>query len=155
MKYMTSFSMLALFSISNVYAETQSAYFEIEYLTTAIDAENNKGPFASAISDTGSDYALYATKANLDQDTDIGLPYTFNQPCFFNDDVCDFRFYGSENSDFFSYENAYHAWRNAMFDMSNGVIDPESYFLTETSDLGEVTGFGSDTDVKITDVYGF
>jgi len=40
---------------------------------------------------------VYALKSQLDQDIDIGLPFTFNQACFYDDEVCKVLYYGSED----------------------------------------------------------
>ena len=158
MKYITSISLIALFSVNYVLADESEAYFSYEIIssdgdiTTEIDTENNFGPYPSAINEAGDTFAFYATKSQLDQDIDVGLAHTINQTCFFDTTICELRFYGSEDSGDLSFENAYQAWRNAVFDIYNNDAEPESYFLAETS-TGRVEGFGVDTDVKITDVY--
>ncbi|TEW56186.1 DUF3466 family protein [Psychromonas sp. RZ22] len=150
MKYTIGFSIVALLSASSAWAVDTEPYYKLEILSPDT-AGSNYGPFASAISPTGDLIAAYALKAEIDQDTDIGLPYTFNQECFYEDDICELRFYGSESSSDLSFENAYDAWRDAMAAMDNGTLSPISYFLTATP-TAKVEGFGANSDVKITDV---
>jgi len=150
MKYTKSISMIALLSASSAWAATTTPYYNIEILSVDTDG-SNIGPFPSAITEEGNLFAAYAFKAQLDQDIDLGLPFTFNQTCFYSEDICDFVFEGSESSTNLSFENAYQAWRNAMFNIDAGFADPSSYFFAATSNIN-VEGFGSDTDVKVTDV---
>ncbi len=150
MKYTKSISIIALLSASSAWAATTTPYYDVEILSVDTDG-SIIGPFPSAITEEGSLFAAYAFKAQLDQDIDLGLPFTFNQTCFYDDDICDFAFEGSESSADLSFENAYQAWRNAMFDIDAGNADPSSYFFGATSNIN-VEGFGSDTDVKVTDV---
>ncbi|MBB1272460.1 DUF3466 family protein [Psychromonas sp. SR45-3] len=150
MKYTKSISIIALLSASSAWAATTTPYYSFEILSVDTDG-SNIGPFPSAITEEGSLFAAYAFKAQLEQDIDLGLPFTFNQTCFYDDDVCDSVFKGSESSTELSFENAYQAWRNAMFDIDAGNADPSSYFFGATSNIN-VEGFGSDTDVKVTDV---
>ncbi|MEJ6123905.1 DUF3466 family protein [Vibrio sp. 2-Bac 85] len=150
MKYTKSISIIALLSASSAWAATTTPYYSVEILSVDTDG-SIIGPFPSAITEEGSLFAAYAFKAQLDQDIDLGLPFTFNQTCFYDDDICDFAFEGSESSADLSFENGYQAWRNAMFDIDAGNADPSSYFFGATSNIN-IEGFGSDTDVKVTDV---
>lgn len=153
MKYTKSISIIALLSASSAWAATTTPYYSVEILSVDTDG-SIIGPFPSAITEEGSLFAAYAFKAQLDQDIDLGLPFTFNQTCFYDNTICDFAFEGAgEDSDidFLSINNAYKAWRNAMFDIDAGNADPSSYFFAATSNIN-IEGFGSDTDVKVTDV---
>ena len=155
MKYTKSISIIALLSASSAWAATTTPYYDVEILSVDTDG-SIIGPFPSAITEEGSLFAAYAFKAQLDQDIDLGLPFTFNQTCFYDDDICEFIFSGADEDsnsdiDFLSINNAYKAWRNAMFDIDAGNADPSSYFFGATSNIN-VEGFGSDTDVKVTDV---
>ena len=149
MKYKISITIAALLSASSAWAVTTSAYYSYEILSPDT-GDSNYGPFASAISDKGV-VGVYATKAVVDQNLDVGLPYTFNQACFYDDEVCDLIYSGSDSSSDLSYDNAYKAWRVATAQMDQGILDPESYFMGAADDV-EIIGFGSDTDVAITDV---
>lgn len=156
MNYTASISTAALLlASSTALAIVTPAYFTTEIVTDNTDG-GNYGPFASAITEIDGNgdvqIGVYALKAQLSQDIDIGLPYTFNQECFYDYTICDKRFYGSENTSDLSFENAYQAWRNAMSNIDNGRIEPNSYFFAATTENGSVTAFGLDTDVKIMDV---
>lgn len=166
MKYTASISIAALLSVGSAWADETPAYYDYEVFPIDNEGENY-GPFPSAISESGDLISAYAFRAQLTQDTDIGLPFTFNQACFFDDDICELQFYGSENEDDLSFENAYQAWRNAMSEIDSGETSPISYFLAGTFEitgnsgglgneaLGDslpIEGFGELTDVKITDV---
>ena len=150
MKYTKSLSIVALLSASSAWAAT-SPYYEYEILSPDTDG-SNYGPYGSAISDDNSELiGVYATKAKVDQNLDVGVPYTFNQTCFFDDDICTIRYSGSENSSDLSFENAYQAWRTASAEADQGILDPVSYFMGATNNVN-IEGFGEDTDVAITDV---
>lgn len=156
MKYTASISSAALLLASSAaWAIATPAYFETEILTSSIDG-GNYGPFTSAITEVDGNgevsIGVYALKADLSKDIDIGLPYTFNQECFYDNVICDQRFYGSENTSDLSFENAYQTWRDAMSNSDKGLITPSSYFFAATTENGPVSAFGLDTDVKITDV---
>lgn len=150
MKYTTSISVVALLSASSAWAATTTPYFEYEFLSPDTTG-SNYGPYPSAITEEGSLVGVYALKSQLDQDVDLGLPFTFNQACFFDDEVCETLYYGSEDTTDLSFENAYQAWRTAMANIDDALIDPASYFFGAADDV-KVEGFGDDTDVKITDV---
>jgi len=149
MKYTKSLSIVALLSASSAWAAT-SPYYEYEILSPDTDG-SNYGPYGSAISDDSELIGVYATKAKVDQNLDVGVPYTFNQTCFFDDDICTIRYSGSENSSDLSFENAYQAWRTASAEADQGILDPVSYFMGATNNVN-IEGFGEDTDVAITDV---
>jgi len=150
MKYTKSISLAALLSASSAWAATTTSYFEYDDLSFNTTG-SNYGPYASGITEEGSLIGVYALKSQLDQDIDIGLPFTFNQECFYDDEVCEVLYYGSEDSTDKSYENAYQAWRTAMANINQGALTPESYFMGATNNV-KIEGFGDDTDVKITDV---
>lgn len=150
MKYTTSIAVVALFSASSTWATTTTSYFSIETLSPTTTG-SNYGPYASGITEEGSLIGVYALKSQLDQDIDIGLPFTFNQACFYDDEVCETLYYGSEDSTDKNYENAYQAWRTAMANIDQGDLTPESYFMGATNNV-KIEGFGDDTEVKITDV---
>lgn len=152
MKKLTGLSLFALCSTTIVNAAPTDAYYQYEIISTQIDGETHHGPFATALTESGDSYALKATTAQLDQDLDHGLAYSFNQRCFYSDDICELRYNGGEDSSSLSYENAYKQWRNMVFDINNNVDEAQQYFVAETSDAGLISGFGSDTDVQITDI---
>ena len=150
MKYTTSIAVVALLSASSTWATTTTSYFGIETLSPDTTG-SNYGPYASGITEEGSLIGVYALKSQLDQDIDIGLPFTFNQACFYDNEVCETLYYGSEDSAYLSFENGYQAWRTAMANIDQGDLTPESYFMGATNNV-KIEGFGDDTDVKITDV---
>ena len=151
MKYTTSIAVVALFSASSTWATTTTSYFSIETLSPTTTG-SNYGPYASGITEEeGSLIGVYALKSQLDQDIDIGLPFTFNQACFYDDEVCETLYYGSEDSTDLSFENGYQAWRTAMANIDQGDLTPESYTMGATNNV-KIEGFGDDTEVKITDV---
>jgi len=149
MNYSKAISVVALLSSSSAWAVT-SSYYEIEYLSPDTTG-SNFGPYASAITEAGDTFGVYALAADLDQDIDIGLPFTFNQECFFDDEVCELRYEGSEDSTDASFENAYQDWRITSAEIDNNETDATSYFIAATNNV-KIEGFGDDTDVKITDV---
>ena len=150
MKYTKSISLAALLSASSAYATTLTSYYEYEIIEPDTTG-SNYGPYASGITEDDNTFSAYALKARLEQDIDIGLPYTFNQECFLDDEVCDEVYEGSENSSILSFENGYQAWRAATANINQGVLDPESYTLGATSNV-KIEGFAEDTEVKMTDV---
>ena len=137
-------------------------YYNVEEisLTDTDNADYNYGPYPSAISDDGSFIGTFSMKSLLSRDIDIGLPFTFNRACQYDDVFCDLAFYGSEDSDTLSYENAYQAWRNAQYDAQD--YGYTSYMManiydTDSSSDTQLIPFDDgdyDTDVKITDVTG-
>ncbi|MDN2661797.1 DUF3466 family protein [Psychromonas sp. 14N.309.X.WAT.B.A12] len=149
MNYSKAISFIALLSTSNAWAAT-SSYYEYEILSPDTTG-SNYGPFPSAITEAGDTVGVYALKADLDQNIDIGLPFTFNQECFYDDEVCELIYYGSEDSTDASYDNGYQAWRTTSAEIDNNETDATSYFLAATNNV-KIEGFGDDTDVKITDV---
>lgn len=140
----------------NVWAQDEP-YFTIE--TIDVTADNALyGPYPVAMSDDEDFIATYSLKASISSNVDIGLPFTFNRECQYDDEVCELAFYGSESAELSSYYNAYQAWRNAQADADDGFY--ESYTMANTlsamSDNGMVLPFDlgdNDTDVKVTDVY--
>jgi len=150
MKYTVNLSIVALLSASSAWAATTTPYYEYEILSPDTSG-SYYGPYASAISDDGNTIGVYATQSKVEQDLDRGLPFTFNQTCFYDDEVCSLLFEGSEDSTDLSFENAYQAWRIASAYINQGILDPDSYFIAATSNV-KVEGFGNDTDVKVTDV---
>jgi hypothetical protein len=149
MKYTKSLSIVALLSASSAWAGT-TPYYEYEILSPDTDG-SNYGPYGSAIGDDSDLIGVYARKSRVDQNLDIGVPYTFNQKCFYDDDVCTLIYSGSETSGDLSFENAYQAWRTATAQADQGILDPESYFMGATNNVN-IVGFGDDTDVAVTDV---
>lgn len=157
MKKLTSLSLVALSSMPVAYAAESDAYYQIEVISEdfkdVLDPDNHAGPYPTVLTDSG-DYAIKATTAQLDQDLDHGLAYTFNQRCFYSDDMCELRFNGGEDTSSFSYENAYKQWRNATFDINYGDEEAESFSVAYTSTSGVlITGFADNTDVQINDIY--
>ena len=150
MKYTKSISALALLSASSAWATTTTSYFEYEILAPNTTG-SNYGPYATGLTEEGSTFSVFALKSDLGQDIDIGLPFTFNQACFYADDECDEIYYGSETSTNLSFENGYQAWRTAMANINQGDETPESYFIGATNNV-KIEGFDDDTDVKVTDV---
>ncbi|MEL0630540.1 DUF3466 family protein [Psychromonas aquatilis] len=150
MKYTVNLSIIALLSTGSAWAATTAPYYEYEILSVDTTG-SNYGPYPSGLTEDGDTYSVYATKSKLDQNTDSGLPYTFNQDCFYDDEVCALLYEGSDSSTELSYENAYEAWRTASAYIDQGILDAESYFFGATNNVA-VTGFGDDTDVSVTDV---
>lgn len=150
MKYTKSISLAALLSASSAYATTLTSYYEYEIIAPDTTG-SNYGPYATGLTEDSDTFSVFALKSDLDQDIDIGLPFTFNQECFYDDDVCEEIYYGSEDTTDLSYENGYQAWRTAMAEMDQGVLDPESYTMGATNNV-KIEGFDDDTEVKVTDV---
>ena len=150
MKYTKSISLAALLSTSSTWATTTTSYFESDIISPDTTG-SNYGPYASGITEDNNTFSVYALKSQLDQDIDIGLPFTFNQACFYDDEVCETLYYGSEDSTDLSFENGYQAWRTAMANIDQGDQTPESYTVGATNNV-KIEGFGDDTEVKVTDV---
>lgn len=157
MRFKAALSGVTLFLASNTIWADQAAYYSIEEITVQADGANY-GPYPSAISDDGTFIGTYSMKASLLEDIDIGLPFTFNRNCQYDDEICELEFYGSESSDDLSFENAYQAWRNAQSDadvdgysshmMANTLLN-----AVDTAQLPYDDNTGS-SDVKVTDVTG-
>jgi hypothetical protein len=169
---------VTLLLATNSWASSDPYYNVEEINVEATDA--NYGPYPSAISDDGTLIGTFSMKSLLSRDIDMGLPFTFNRACQYEDAFCDLEFYGSEDTDALSYENAYQAWRNALADapdddyssyMMANVIDTSTSTVDSTStdsdtdidtttynnDNTEILPFDDgdyDTDVKVTDVTG-
>ena len=150
---------LALLVANNSWAQ-DLAYYDIEEIS--VNAEGALyGPFPVAMSDDGEFIATYSMKAIISADIDIGLPFTFNRDCQYDDEICELEFYGSESSSDLSYLNAYQAWRNAQSDadlgsytqymfgntLLSGVDEAESPYWSSSDDGDEQS-----SDIKTTDV---
>ncbi len=158
MKFKAALSSATLLLVSSTLYAEQAAYYDVEEIN--VDAQGaNYGPYPSAISEDGSFIGSYSMKAALAQDIDIGLPFTFNRGCQYDDEICELEFYGSQSSTDLSYDNAYQAWRNAQSDAQYGLYVSYmmgSAFSTDTATDTAILPFdeGSyDTDVKVTDVF--
>ncbi len=161
MKFTAALSSATLLMVSSAVWAEQAAYYDVEEiaLTDTSYADYNYGPYPAAISEDGSLIGSYSMKASLSQDIDIGLPFTFNRACQYDDELCELEFYGSEAASDLSYDNAYQAWRNAQSDAQyDGYV---SYMMGSTfaTDAGTDTAIipfdesYNDTDVKVTDVF--
>ena len=97
------------------------AYYDIEEIEVNAD-DSSYGPYPVAMYEdiaAGDEFiATFSTKASISSNIDIGLPFTFNRDCQYDDTICELEFYGSETSGALSFENAYQAWRNAQADVS-------------------------------------
>ncbi|WP_435237395.1 DUF3466 family protein [Psychromonas sp. PT13] len=148
MRFRIAITSLSLVMATSSWASTDP-YFSVEEINVeATDA--NYGPYPSAISDDGSLIGTYSMKSLLSRDIDMGLPFTFNRGCQYADVFCDLEFYGSEDTDALSYENAYQAWRNALADAPDD--DYSSYMMANvinTSDTGDVDSTTTDSDTGI------
>jgi hypothetical protein len=156
MKFKVTIVSLALMMANNAWAQ-DAPYYTITEIDVNADGALY-GPFPAAMSADGEFIGTYSMKASLSSNVDIGLPFTFNRECQYDDVLCDLEFYGSETAGQSSYENAYQAWRNAQSDADKGSYS--SYMmgntLTGSSDNGMVLPFDASsntTDVKVTDVY--
>ena len=144
---------LALLMANSSWAESL-AYYSMEEITVNADGALY-GPFPVAMSEDAEFIATYSMKAALSKNIDIGLPFTFNRACQYDDILCEFEFYGSEVAGQSSYENAYRHWRIAQSEASSGYT---RYMFANTllgfSDEARDSAFNSDTssDIKITDV---
>lgn len=144
---------LALLMVNSSWAESL-AYYQIEEIEVNADGALY-GPFPVAMSEDAEFIATYSMKASLSKNIDIGLPFTFNRACQYDDILCEFEFYGSEVAGQASYENAYRHWRIAQSDASSGY---SRYMFANTllglADEARNSVFNSDesSDVKITDV---
>ena len=158
MKFKATLSSVAILFVSNTVWADQAAYYTVEEIS--VDTQGaNYGPYPSAISDDGDFIASFSMKALLSQDIDIGLPFTFNRDCQYDNELCELEFYGSESSADLSNENAYQAWRNAQSAAQNGSYS--SYMMgntllvgADTAELPYDTAATGTTDVKVTDVIG-
>ena len=149
MKFKTALSSATLLLISNTVWADQAAYYDVEEIS--VDAEGaNYGAYPSAISDDGTLIGSYSMKSSLSRDIDIGLPFTFNRSCQYDDEICELEFYGSESSDDDSYENAYQVWRNAQ---SNAEADGYSSYMManilDTSETADIDSTTTDADTGI------
>ncbi|WP_372881481.1 DUF3466 family protein [Psychromonas sp.] len=172
MKCKVTLAGMALLAASNGWAAAVPYYNIEEISVSAEGAEYGAYPSAMAISDNGDTFiGTYSMKASLSQDIDLGLPFTFNRACQYDDEICELEFYGSQTSGDLSYDNAYQAWRNAQYDAQNGGYS--SYMMgnafTTSDDEDSVDGIititstdamllpfdlgNYDTDVKVTDVF--
>jgi hypothetical protein len=155
-KFTLASASLALLMANSSWAESL-AYYQIEEIVANADGALY-GPFPVAMSEDAEFIATYSMKAFLSSNIDIGLPFTFNRDCQYDDILCEFEFYGSEEAGQLSYENAYQDWRNAQADASSGY---SRYMFANTllgfADESRDTVFNSDdsSDVKITDVTDF
>ena len=113
MKFKPTAVSVALLIASGVSAQNLP-YYSIETLDVNADGANY-GPFPTAISDDATVIITHSMKASLSSNVDIGLPYTFNRECQYNDTICKLEYYGSETAGDLSYLNAYQAWRDAQF----------------------------------------
>ncbi|WP_041771473.1 DUF3466 family protein [Psychromonas sp. CNPT3] len=164
MKYKLSLLSVALLSASNSWAEeprvdglSKLPYYEAKVVTVELPDGAKYGPYPVAMSDDkeAKTIATYSLKASLDVDIDIGLPFTFNRTCQYDEALCELEFYGSENSADASYYNAYQAWRNARLNSSSR---KDSYFMSSIIDAGTAEvqvpyAPVGDSDVKITAIY--
>lgn len=155
------FASLALL-IANASWAGDTAYYDIEEISVDADGASY-GPYPVAISEDSEYIATYSYKASLSANIDIGLPYTFNRDCQYDDILCELEFYGSETEGDLSYLNAYQAWRNAQtyvyrhgnsytsYMFANTLLDgtdtAASPYWSDSSDGDEQS-----SDVKITDV---
>ncbi|GLS90010.1 hypothetical protein GCM10007916_10770 [Psychromonas marina] len=145
---------LALLLANSSWAEGLP-YYNIVPIDVDNGLDESVGAYPVAMSDDGNFIATASIRAAISRNIDIGLPFTFNRDCQYDDDICELEFEGSESAADFSYYNAYKAWRNAQADASSGY---ERYMFANTlldlSDDARDTVFGSDasSDVKITDV---
>lgn len=157
---------LALLAVNTSWAEDESslssdAYYAIEEISVTADGATY-ADYPAAMSEDGGYIATYSFKAALSANIDIGLPFTFNRDCQFDDEICELEFYGSENEDDLSFENAYQAWRIAQSDADLGSYTQYMFAntLIDDSDQGEESPFWSSSsdgdeqssDIKTTDV---
>jgi len=131
------------------------AYYDIEEIS--VNAEGALfGPFPAAMSEDGELIATFSHRASLSADIDIGLPFTFNRDCQFDEELCELEFYGSEATDDFSYLNAYQAWRNAQSDADLGTYEQHMFANTLLSGADTAESpylpVNDTSDVKVTDV---
>jgi len=151
---------LALLMVNSSWAQ-DAAYYDIEVISVSTDGALY-GPFPAAMSEDGKLIATFSHRASLSADIDIGLPFTFNRDCQFDDELCELEFYGSESSGDFSYLNAYQAWRNAQSDADLGSYEQYMFAntLVDQVDQGAESPFWSDStdgdeqssDIKATDI---
>jgi hypothetical protein len=153
MKFKVAVASLALMMANSTWAQ-DLPYYTIEEIS--VNAEGALyGPFPSAMSTDGEFIGTYSMKASLSSNVDIGLPFTFNRECQYDDILCDLQFQGSETAGQLSYFNAYRAWRNAQSDAASGY---ESYMMANTllsgSDEAESPFLpaNNSSDIKTTDV---
>ncbi len=170
MKCKVTLAGMALLVAGNGWAASDPYYSVEEISVSAEDAKY--GAYPSAMSDDGTLIGTYSMKASLSQDIDLGLPFTFNRPCQYDDEMCELEFYGSEALTALSYNNAYQAWRDAQadaldegyssymmgnaFDTTTDDSDSDSDTVTVSSatQLLPYDQGSYDTDVKVTDVFG-
>lgn len=142
---------LALLIATSSWAQ-DLAYYDIEEIVVNADGALY-GPFPVAMSEDAEFIATYSMKAALSSNIDIGLPFTFNRECQYDDILCEFEFYGSESAGQLSYENAYQAWRNAQADAKLGYTRYMfANTLLDSNDEAADPVVAIDSDVKVTDV---
>ncbi|PKG39984.1 DUF3466 family protein [Psychromonas sp. Urea-02u-13] len=153
MKFKVTVASLALLMANNAWAQNE-AYYTISEISVNADGALY-GPFPVAISTDGEFIGTYSMKASLSSNVDIGLPFTFNRGCQYDDILCELDFFGSQTANQHSYENAYQAWRNAQSDADNGSYS--SYMMGNTLLNGNDQAEGpflpvNSSDIKTTDV---
>ena len=153
MKFKLTAISLAFFIANSVSAQ-DLPYYEIKEISVNADGALY-GPFPVAMSSDGEFIGTYSMKASLSSNVDIGLPFTFNRPCQYDDILCELIFFGSETAGQSNYKNAYQAWRNAQSDADKGSYS--SYMMGNTlltgSDQAEAPFLpASSSDIKTTDV---
>lgn len=112
MKFKITAVSVALLLANSVLAQNLP-YYSIEKISVNADGALY-GPFPTAISEDATVIITHSMKASLSSNVDIGLPFTFNRECQYDNILCELEFYGSQTAGDFSYENAYKAWRNAQ-----------------------------------------
>ncbi|WP_022939760.1 DUF3466 family protein [Psychromonas hadalis] len=155
MKFKVTVASLALLMANSVYAQNLPYYTVEEIGVTADGALYGPFPVAMATSEDEALIATYSMKASLSTNIDIGLPFTFNRECQYDDELCELEFEGSETAGQHSYENAYQAWRNAQSYVAKYGHRYTSYMFGNVGDTS-IQPFDSgegNTDVKVTDVY--
>lgn len=156
MKFKVTVAAIALM-MANSLAAQDLPYYTWEEIS--VNAEGALyGPFPIAMADNGAFIGTYSMKASLRSNVDIGLPFTFNKDCQYDNIICDLKFYGAQTAGHDSYYNAYKAWRNAQSEASNGGYISYMMGNVVSADTGDIMVLPFDqgennTDVKVTGVF--
>ena len=155
MKFKITLVAAALMIAGNAFAAESESYYKVEVLSSAsvLPSDANYGPYPSAISPDGLLSAAHSFRSSLSQNVDVGLPFTFNKQCQYDDDLCYFEFQGSNSETQKSYENAYEKWREDFVNNTS-----TQHLFSQTASLDASTNppmpsqIASGVDLKITAV---
>ncbi|MCK5819270.1 MAG: DUF3466 family protein [Psychromonas sp.] len=152
MKFKITLHIAALMLVCNAYGADLDAYYSISDIhKSVVSTGAHFGPYLSAMSDNGRVIATYSFKSALNSNVDLALPYTFNRPCQYANEICGFEFYGSDNPKLPSYQNGYQKWRN---DIVKNIYSQHLFSRIFNGAVPKVlpSEIPQNADIKITDV---